>query len=100
MKKIRQILQRIAVVALVVGLVYTAAHQVSFHNDNEMGEHRDAGGAHSECVCICACHTALEFAFDQELCKLELVFYVPSEYVILLGTHVPADIFRPPLANS
>jgi hypothetical protein len=100
LKKIRHILQRIAVVALVAGLVYTATQQVAFHSDNEIGGHRDAGGAHAECVCICACHTAFDFTFDQGLCTLDPILYVTSEYIILLGTHVPADIFRPPLANS
>ncbi len=91
---------RIAFITLVAGWFFTIAHQVAFHCDNEMRGHSDGGGAKSECVCICACHTALEPAFDQELSMPERTIFVPSEYVILPGTYVPNDIFRPPLATS
>jgi hypothetical protein len=100
LKKIRHIFTRIAFVSLVAGWFFTTAHQVAFHCDTEMSGHSEDGGAKAECVCICACHTALEPTFDKDLCVQEQTIFVSSEYVILPGTTVPADIFRPPLANS
>ncbi|MEI7946739.1 MAG: hypothetical protein WCJ02_08580, partial [bacterium] len=71
-----------------------------YHNDSAVCGHGEDGCAKAECVCICACHAALAPTFTQELYVQEQTAFVPSEYVILLGTYVPTDIFRPPLANS
>jgi hypothetical protein len=35
-----------------------------------------------------------------DVCASDLNPFAFSEYVMLLGTSVSADIFRPPLANS
>lgn len=86
--------------ALVAVWFLTTAHQVAYHFDNEMCGHNDEGSAHSECVCICACHAAIEPAFNQDVSVPEPILFVTSDYVTLLGTYVPAEIFRPPLANS
>ena len=91
---------RIAVGALVAVWFMTIAHQVTYHIDNEMCGHGDEGGAHSECVCICACHAAISPTFNQDVSAPEPILFAQSEYMILPGTCVPDDIFRPPLANS
>ena len=91
---------RIVVVAFVVLWSLTTAHEVASHSDNGTCEHSDDGTAQSECVCICACHAAVEPLFAPYVCPPERTIFVFSEYVTLLGTYVPVDIFRPPLANS
>jgi hypothetical protein len=100
MKKNWRLFMRIAVGALVAVWFMTIAHQVTYHLDNEMCGHGDEGGAQSECVCICACHAAIAPAFNQDVSAPEPILFVTSDYVTLLGTYVPAEIFRPPLANS
>ena len=100
LKNTWHILIRFAVVAFVVFWSLTTAHEAVSHHDNGMCEHRDDGTAQSECVCICACHAAVEPLFNLEFCPPERIFFVFSEYVILMGTAVPIDIFRPPLVNS
>ena len=100
MKKSWRLIMRVAVGALVAVWFMTIAHQVMCHLGDEMCGHGDEGGAHTECVCICACHAAIEPAFNQDVAAPEPILYVTADYVILLGTYVPADIFRPPLANS
>lgn len=90
------------IVAVVFAAVWclTTAHAVACHSDNALYGHSDDGCAASECVCICACHAAVEPSANLDVCASELTPFVLSEYVTLLGTSVPADIFRPPLANS
>lgn len=88
------------VVALMAVWVLTTAHAVACHSDRALFENGDDGCAASECVCICACHAAVVPSDDHDFCALERTPFVPSEYVNLQGTSVPADIFRPPLANS
>ena len=100
MKKTWHILTRIVVVALTAVWILTTAHAVACHSDSALFGHSDDGCAASECVCICACHAAVEPSANLDVRASELTPFVPSEYVTLLGTSVPADIFRPPLANS
>jgi hypothetical protein len=78
----------------------TTAHEAAFHNEHALCGHSEDGGAHAECVCLCACHAAVEPVFTQELYLPEPILYVAFEYISLAGTYVPAEIFRPPLANS
>ena len=91
---------RIVVVALTAVWFLTAAHAVACHSESALYGHSDDGCATNECVCICACHAAVDTSANLDVCASELTPFVPSEYVTLLGTSVPADIFRPPLANS
>ena len=100
MKKTWHILTRIVVVALTAVWILTTAHAVACHSDSALFGHSDDGCAASECVCICACHAAVEPSANLDVRASELTPFVPSDYVTLLGTSVPADIFRPPLANS
>ena len=94
------ILTRIVVIAFAAGWFLMTAHQVAYHSDNAVCGHDGDGCDKAECVCICACHAALAPTFSQELVVQEQPVFVSFEYVILLGTYVPTDIFRPPLANS
>jgi|GEM_PF-6931499 len=100
LKNTWHILARFVVVSFVVLWSLTTAHEVASHRDNGMCEHSDDGTAQSECVCICACHAAVEPLFNLEFCPPERIFFVFSEYVTLTGTAVPTEIFRPPLVNS
>ena len=100
MKRAWHILTRMVVVALTAVWILTTAHAVACHSDSALFGHSDDGCAASECVCICACHAAVEPSANLDVRASELTPFVPSEYVTLLGTSVPADIFRPPLANS
>ena len=100
MSRAWHILQRVIVVALAAISLLMAAHTLACHNENMLAGHDDEGCSATECVCVCACHAALEPSSGLDLCLPELLFVLPSEYVTLLGTSVPADIFRPPLAHS
>ena len=100
LKKTWHRLARIVVIMFAVIGFFTAAHQATHRSDDAMCEHGDDGGSQAVGVCICACHAALVPAFSQDLCGQEQIIFVSSEYVILLGTYVPTDIFRPPLVNS
>jgi hypothetical protein len=100
LKNYWHILTRIVVIAFAVGWFFMTAHQVAYHSDTVVCGHGEDGCAKAECVCICACHAALAPTFSQELCVQEQIIFVSSEYVMLLGTYVPIDIFRPPLVNS
>jgi len=100
MKKTWHILTRIVVVALTAVWILTTAHAVACHSDSALSGNGDDACAASECVCICACHAAVEPSANLDVRASEFTPFVPSEYVTLLGTCVPADIFRPPLANS
>lgn len=100
MKRVWHILTRMVVVALTAGWILTAAHAVACHSDSALFGSGDDGCAASESVCVCACHAAVELSANLDFCASERIPFVPSEYVTLLGTSVPADIFRPPLANS
>ncbi|MEI6646345.1 MAG: hypothetical protein WCP12_09935 [bacterium] len=91
---------RFLVITFVVLWSLTTTHEGALHRDHGMCEHGDDGTTHSECSCICACHAAVEPLFNPDFCPPECTAFVVFEYVILLGTAVPADIFRPPLANS
>lgn len=91
---------RIVVVALTAVWFLTTAHAVACHSDSALSGNGDDGCAASECVCICACHAAVVPSDNNDFCVSERIPFVPSECVTLLGTSVPADIFRPPLANS
>lgn len=100
MKRALHILTRMVVVALTAVWFLTSAHAVACHSDSGLSGNGDDGCADTECVCICACHAAVEPSANNDFCVSERIPFVPSEYVTLLGTSVPADIFRPPLANS
>lgn len=100
LKKVWHIVTRVVVVVFVVLWSLTTAHEVASHRDDGMCGHSDDGTAHSECSCICACHAAVEPLFNPDYCPLERITFVVFEYVTLLGTAIPADIFRPPLVNS
>ena len=100
MKKTWHILTRIVVVALTAVWILTTAHAVACHSDSGLSGNGEDGCDATECVCICACHAAVEPSANLDVCAAERIPFVQSEYVTLLGTSVPADIFRPPLANS
>ena len=100
MKKTWHILKRMVVIALAAVSFLMAAHAVACHSETEFSGHNDDGCSQTECVCVCACHAALEPSCNDDLCLVGRAFYISSDYVILLGTSVPCDIFRPPLARS
>ena len=100
MKRAWHILTRMVVVALTAVWILTTAHAVVSHSDSALSGNGDDACAASECVCICACHAAVEPSANLDVCAAERIPFVQSEYVTLLGTSVPSDIFRPPLANS
>ena len=98
MRKVWNILTHLCVIVLAIVGFLMVAHTVVCHSDNTRCGHRDDGCATTECVCVC--HAALEPAENPELCFPERGVSVSFEYVTVLGTSVPADIFRPPLARS
>jgi len=99
LKKIWHSVTRLIVVAFVATWFFTVAHETAYHSDHGMCGHGDHG-SHTECVCLCACHAAVEPSFTDFLYLPEVIPFIPFDYISLLGTDVPNDIFRPPLANS
>lgn len=91
---------RMVVVVLTAVWILTTAHAVACHSDGALSGNGDDGCAASERVCICACHAAVVPSANHNFCASARTLFVSSEYVTLLGTPVPSDIFRPPLANS
>jgi hypothetical protein len=100
MRKGWYIVGRVTLLLLAAVWLQTTAHALVCHSDNALYGHCDDGGAASECVCICACHAAVEPADALDYRASERTVFVPSVYVNQRGTSIPADIFRPPLANS
>ena len=100
MRKAWHIIGRVTLLLLAAVWLQTTAHLLVCHSHNALYGHCDDGGTESECVCICACHAAVEPADTLDYRSSERTGFVPSVYVTLRGTSIPADIFRPPLANS
>ena len=100
MKWAWHIVTRTVFAVIAVFWLMTTAHEVACHRDQAMCGDGDDGCAQTECVCLCACHAAIETDTPNDFCTSGRLLYVPSEYVTLRGASVPTDIFRPPLANS
>jgi hypothetical protein len=90
----------VSVIALTAVWFLATAHEMACHGNGELSGDGADGCASTECVCICSCHAAVEPFANLDVCASDLNPFAFSEYVMLLGTSVSADIFRPPLANS
>ena len=98
MNTVWHILTRLVVIALAAVWFMTVADSMACHNHTALFGHGDEGCSTTECVC--ACHAALESVENQHLFFPARNDCVAFDYIVLLGTSVPSDIFRPPLACS
>ena len=96
MRKVWYNLRRLTLLLLATAWLQTVAHATVCHGDDTRC---DCDSEATVCTCIChvACEPAPHVSFHVEQPNTVLI---PSSDETIRSLLLPADIFRPPLANS